>query len=132
MHQPNHTNHQYHPNSPLPQTGMTNINVLREIQSGYRMPCPKGCPQPLYSIMLQCWAAHEGDRPTFSCLQRRLEEMLNGPGAEYCCASTMLVRQLLGWSWIGVVVDYGVWGGWVCFRVAVEEKQVVVMYGWWR
>lgn len=32
---------------------MTNAEVLQQVDQGYRMPCPPGCPPALYDIMLQ-------------------------------------------------------------------------------
>ncbi|MCP9260398.1 Tyrosine-protein kinase STK [Dirofilaria immitis] len=39
----------------LPYPGMTNAEVLQQVENGYRMACPPGCPAALYDIMLQCW-----------------------------------------------------------------------------
>ena len=35
--------------------GMTNAEVLHQVEHGYRMQCPQGCPPLLYDIMLECW-----------------------------------------------------------------------------
>ena len=34
---------------------MTNAEVLHQVEHGYRMPSPPGCPPSLYDIMLECW-----------------------------------------------------------------------------
>ena len=39
----------------FPFAGMTNAEVLHQVEHGYRMPCPPGCPNALYDIMLECW-----------------------------------------------------------------------------
>lgn len=75
----------------LPYPGMTNAEVLHQVEHGYRMPCPPGCPQALYEIMLSCWAKDEMERPTFETLQWRLEEFFALPGSEYT-DSTIAVR----------------------------------------
>ena len=35
--------------------GMTNAEVLQQVERGYRMPSPPGNPEALYAIMLDCW-----------------------------------------------------------------------------
>jgi len=73
--------------------GMTNAEVLHQVEHGYRMPCPPGCPRALYEIMLECWAKDEMERPTFETLQWKLEEFFVLPASEYS-ESTMAVRWL--------------------------------------
>ena len=68
---------------PVMVAGMTNAEVLHQVEHGYRMPCPPGCPQALYDIMLECWKKDENDRPTFETLQWKLEEFFTLPGSEY-------------------------------------------------
>ena len=41
----------------FPYPGMTNAEVLQQLEGGYRMPAPRGCPAPLYQTMLDCWKA---------------------------------------------------------------------------
>ena len=57
----------------FPYPGMNNAQVLEALQTGYRMPCPMGCPQQLYEIMKECWRDDAASRPTFEMLQCRLE-----------------------------------------------------------
>uniref|UniRef100_A0A0R3R715 Protein kinase domain-containing protein n=1 Tax=Brugia timori TaxID=42155 RepID=A0A0R3R715_9BILA len=35
----------------LPYPGMTNAEVLQQVDNGYRMACPVGCPVALYDII---------------------------------------------------------------------------------
>ena len=35
--------------------GMTNAEVLHQVEHGYRMASPQNCPPALYDIMLECW-----------------------------------------------------------------------------
>ena len=58
----------------FPYPGMTNREVLEKVFDGYRMPCPRNCPQKLHDIMLDCWRHDPGSRPTFKSLQWTLEE----------------------------------------------------------
>jgi len=71
-------------------SGMTNAEVLHQVEHGYRMPCPQGCPHSLYEIMLECWHKEEMERPTFETLQWKLEEFFTLSGSEY--TDTVLVR----------------------------------------
>jgi fyn-related kinase len=41
----------------IPYPGMTNAEVLQQVERGYRMPCPPNCPQELYELMLDTWKA---------------------------------------------------------------------------
>ncbi|XP_074641064.1 tyrosine-protein kinase Src42A-like [Tubulanus polymorphus] len=67
----------------IPYPGMTNAEVLHQVEHGYRMPCPPGCPPALYEIMLECWKKEEMERPTFETLQWKLEEFFTLAGSEY-------------------------------------------------
>ena len=56
-----------------PYPGMNKSQVQEKLQTGYRMPCPTSCPEPLYKIMWDCWK-EDADRLTFETLQWQLEE----------------------------------------------------------
>ncbi|XP_065176206.1 tyrosine-protein kinase SRK2-like [Sycon ciliatum] len=58
----------------VPYPGMSNAEVLTQVDRGYRMPPPPNCPEPFYQIMLDCWKKEEMDRPTFEYLRYRLED----------------------------------------------------------
>ncbi|KAJ8336470.1 hypothetical protein SKAU_G00376900 [Synaphobranchus kaupii] len=57
-----------------PYPALVNKEVLEQVHHGYRMPCPKGCPDSLYQLMLHCWRKQPDERPTFSYLQTFLED----------------------------------------------------------
>ena len=59
----------------FPYPGMNNQQVLEAVPVGYRMPCPHGCPESLYEVMLECWKDEANHRPTFETLQRKLEQL---------------------------------------------------------
>ena len=58
----------------VPYPGMTNDEVLVQVNQGYRMPQPPGCPDPLYQMMLDCWKTDPKERPKFEHLMDQLEE----------------------------------------------------------
>lgn len=62
---------------------MTNAEVLQQVDNGYRMSCPVGCPSALYEIMLQCWNKEPEKRPTFETLQWKLEDLFITDSTEY-------------------------------------------------
>lgn len=68
-------------------SGMTNAEVLHQVEHGYRMPCPQYCPAALYEIMLECWNKDPMKRPTFETLQWKLEDFFTMEGSEYKEAS---------------------------------------------
>lgn len=71
----------------IPYPGMTNAEVLHQVEHGYRMPCPNNCPSTLYDIMLECWHKDPMKRPTFETLQWKLEDFFTMEGSEYKEAS---------------------------------------------
>lgn len=56
----------------MPYPNMSNAEVLRALDTGYRMPRPITCPEALYERMLQCWLAEPQRRPTFETLRWEL------------------------------------------------------------
>ncbi|CAF0838338.1 unnamed protein product [Rotaria sordida] len=67
----------------IPYPGMTNAEVLRRVDQGYRLPQPLNCPLSLYTIMLECWNADPDLRPSFLILQYRLENEYIGENPEF-------------------------------------------------
>lgn len=92
--------------------GMTNAEVLHQVEHGYRMPCPPGCPKALYDIMLECWRKEEMERPTFETLQWKLEEFFTMDPKDYREASFVRWAKLAqGWwnYFLLTLLPYG-WG----------------------
>merc|ERR1712021_314755 len=71
----------------IPYPGMTNAEVLHQVEHGYRMQSPQGCPPSLYDIMLECWHKDPVKRPTFETLQWQLEDFFTLSDSEYKEAS---------------------------------------------
>uniref|UniRef100_A0A4W6F479 Protein kinase domain-containing protein n=1 Tax=Lates calcarifer TaxID=8187 RepID=A0A4W6F479_LATCA len=53
----------------MPYEGILNKEVLDLLSSGFRLPCPTRCPQNIYRIMMDCWAAEPSKRPSFHALK---------------------------------------------------------------
>uniref|UniRef100_A0A673BRA7 Tyrosine-protein kinase n=1 Tax=Sphaeramia orbicularis TaxID=375764 RepID=A0A673BRA7_9TELE len=67
----------------IPYPGMTNPEVIRNLDRAYRMPRPEGCPDELYEIMSMCWKQKPEDRPTFEFLQNTLNDFFIATEAQY-------------------------------------------------
>ncbi|XP_040283121.1 tyrosine-protein kinase Blk isoform X3 [Bufo bufo] len=67
----------------IPYPGMTNPEVIRLLEEGYRMPCPENCTSELYDIMLKCWRETSEERPTFDYLQSVLEDFGTATEKQY-------------------------------------------------
>lgn len=63
--------------------GMTNPEVIRNLDRNYRMPCPDGCPEELYDIMMTCWNEKPENRPTFDYLQDILNDFFIATEGQY-------------------------------------------------
>ncbi|KFZ61252.1 Tyrosine-protein kinase Blk, partial [Antrostomus carolinensis] len=64
----------------IPYPGMTNPEVIRNLERGYRMPCPDMCPA---NIILKCWRNKPEERPTFEYLQSVLEDFYTATEKQY-------------------------------------------------
>ncbi|XP_062617696.1 hepatocyte growth factor receptor-like [Saccostrea cucullata] len=60
--------------NPYPE--VDNWDVLRYIKKNRRMPQPPFCPDPLYTVMRNCWEFDPNNRPQFSELVTSIKEML--------------------------------------------------------
>lgn len=67
----------------VPYPSMSNTEVLTQVEHGYRMPCPQGCPPALYEIMYECWHKDPLKRPTFDTLKWKLDEFFETDTNEY-------------------------------------------------
>lgn len=67
----------------LHPTGMNNREVLEQVEHGYHMPCPPGCPVSLYEVMEQTWRLDPEERPTFEYLQSFLEDYFTSTEPQY-------------------------------------------------
>ncbi|XP_029139520.1 tyrosine-protein kinase Lck isoform X3 [Protobothrops mucrosquamatus] len=67
----------------IPYPGMSNPEVIQNLERGYRMPQPDNCPEELYKLMLQCWRNNPEQRPTFEFLKGVLEDFFTATEGQY-------------------------------------------------
>nr|XP_034975980.1 tyrosine-protein kinase Lck [Zootoca vivipara]XP_034975981.1 tyrosine-protein kinase Lck [Zootoca vivipara] len=67
----------------IPYPGMSNPEVIQNLERGYRMPAPENCPEELYKLMLQCWKENPEQRPTFEYLKGVLEDFFTATEGQY-------------------------------------------------
>uniref|UniRef100_A0A8C8FF65 Tyrosine-protein kinase n=1 Tax=Oncorhynchus tshawytscha TaxID=74940 RepID=A0A8C8FF65_ONCTS len=67
----------------VPYPGMVNREVLEQVERGYRMPCPQGCPDSLHEMMKLCWKKDPDERPTFEYIQSFLEDYFTATEPQY-------------------------------------------------
>uniref|UniRef100_A0A8B9KSK4 non-specific protein-tyrosine kinase n=1 Tax=Astyanax mexicanus TaxID=7994 RepID=A0A8B9KSK4_ASTMX len=54
-----------------PYTSMSNQQTRDEVERGYRMPAPTGCPDDIYALMCRCWQYDPRHRPSFQKIRKR-------------------------------------------------------------
>lgn len=62
-----------------PYGDMTNQEVMKSIEDGYRLPPPVDCPSILYELMKVCWAYDRARRPRFREIHAQLEHFISSP-----------------------------------------------------
>ncbi|NWS16223.1 LCK kinase, partial [Pachyramphus minor] len=67
----------------IPYPGMTNPEVIQNLERGYRMPQPDNCPAELYELMRQCWKESPEERPTFEYMKSVLEDFFTATEGQY-------------------------------------------------
>ncbi|CAH8556058.1 unnamed protein product [Schistosoma turkestanicum] len=61
----------------IPYPRMMANQVLRHIESGYRMKSPEDCPSTIYSLMLRTWHSEPSNRPSFVEILKELIQLRN-------------------------------------------------------
>ncbi|KAL2101546.1 hypothetical protein ACEWY4_003307 [Coilia grayii] len=60
------------------QGQMTVMKLITLLERHSRLPCPKDCPQEVYSLMRRCWSINPDERPTFQDLIRSMQDIRQG------------------------------------------------------
>ena len=58
----------------LPYLEISNTELMKQLQDGYRAPCPENCEEKLYDTILSCWRERPDNRPTFETLRWQMED----------------------------------------------------------
>ncbi|KAK7913052.1 hypothetical protein WMY93_013263 [Mugilogobius chulae] len=61
----------------IPYTSFTNQQTRDQVEKGYRMPAPSGCPPEITGIMNTCWEYEPQKRPSFKKLRAELASVHN-------------------------------------------------------
>ncbi|XP_073898214.1 ephrin type-A receptor 5 isoform X13 [Castor canadensis] len=64
-----------------PYWEMTNQDVIKAVEEGYRLPSPMDCPAALYQLMLDCWQKDRNSRPKFDEIVNLLDKLIRNPSS---------------------------------------------------
>ncbi|XP_072547563.1 ephrin type-A receptor 4 [Salminus brasiliensis] len=64
-----------------PYWDMSNQDVIKAIEEGYRLPPPMECPVALHQLMLECWLRERSERPKFSQIVNMLDKLIRNPAS---------------------------------------------------
>uniref|UniRef100_A0AAY4BZC3 receptor protein-tyrosine kinase n=2 Tax=Denticeps clupeoides TaxID=299321 RepID=A0AAY4BZC3_9TELE len=64
-----------------PYWEMSNQDVIKAVDEGYRLPAPMDCPVVLHQLMLDCWEKNRSDRPKFSQIVGTLDHLIRNPSS---------------------------------------------------
>ncbi|XP_053723271.1 ephrin type-A receptor 8 isoform X3 [Synchiropus splendidus] len=62
-----------------PYWNLTNRDVIKSVEEGYRLPAPMGCPASLHTLMLDCWQKDRSERPRFCQIVTVLDKLIRNP-----------------------------------------------------
>ncbi|MEQ2234232.1 Ephrin type-B receptor 2, partial [Ilyodon furcidens] len=62
-----------------PYWNLTNRDVIKSVEEGYRLPTPMGCPAALHTLMLDCWQKDRNERPRFCQIVTVLDKLIRNP-----------------------------------------------------
>ncbi|XP_056148955.1 ephrin type-A receptor 4b isoform X2 [Lampris incognitus] len=64
-----------------PYWEMSNQDVIKAIDEGYRLPAPMDCPVVLHQLMLDCWEKGRSERPKFGQIVTTLDKLIRNPAS---------------------------------------------------
>uniref|UniRef100_A0AAR2IW13 receptor protein-tyrosine kinase n=1 Tax=Pygocentrus nattereri TaxID=42514 RepID=A0AAR2IW13_PYGNA len=71
-----------------PYWEMSNQDVIKAVDEGYRLPPPMDCPAALYQLMLDCWQKDRNNRPKFEQIVSILDKLIRNPSSLKITANT--------------------------------------------
>ncbi|XP_064832608.1 ephrin type-A receptor 3-like isoform X2 [Oncorhynchus masou masou] len=98
-----------------PYWEMSNQDVIKAVDEGYRLPPPMDCPAALYQLMLDCWQKERNNRPKFEQIVSILDKLIRNPGSLKITANTSSrpANLLLDRSSSEVVPSLDTMGDWL-------------------
>uniref|UniRef100_A0A3B5LJU4 receptor protein-tyrosine kinase n=1 Tax=Xiphophorus couchianus TaxID=32473 RepID=A0A3B5LJU4_9TELE len=119
-----------------PYWNLTNRDVIKSVEEGYRLPAPMGCPAALHTLMLDCWQKDRNERPRFCQIVTVLDKLIRNP-ENLKSMDTLCSKNLLGLnpgfaSWVvGVCmssfVDAWVLPGYSSFLLLLKSTHVIYL-----
>ncbi|MGH0131272.1 UNVERIFIED_CONTAM: hypothetical protein FKN15_034876 [Acipenser sinensis] len=64
-----------------PYWEMSNQDVIKAVEEGYRLPGPMDCPAALYQLMMDCWQKDRNSRPKFEEIVSILDKLIRNPSS---------------------------------------------------
>ncbi|NXA59397.1 EPHA2 protein, partial [Mohoua ochrocephala] len=62
-----------------PYWELSNHEVMKAINDGFRLPAPLDCPSAIYQLMMQCWQQERCRRPKFTDIVSILDKLIRAP-----------------------------------------------------
>ncbi|NXO78902.1 EPHA2 protein, partial [Sitta europaea] len=62
-----------------PYWELSNHEVMKAINDGFRLPAPLDCPSAIYQLMMQCWQQERARRPKFADVVSILDKLIRAP-----------------------------------------------------
>ncbi|KAF5922058.1 hypothetical protein HPG69_010509 [Diceros bicornis minor] len=62
-----------------PYWELSNHEVMKAINDGFRLPTPMDCPSAIYQLMMQCWQQERTRRPKFADIVSILDKLIRAP-----------------------------------------------------
>nr|XP_033777990.1 ephrin type-A receptor 2 [Geotrypetes seraphini] len=62
-----------------PYWELSNHEVMKAINEGFRLPAPMDCPSTVYQLMMQCWQQERSRRPKFTDIVSILDKLIRAP-----------------------------------------------------
>ncbi|XP_052547992.1 ephrin type-A receptor 2 isoform X1 [Tympanuchus pallidicinctus] len=62
-----------------PYWELSNHEVMKAINEGFRLPAPLDCPSAVYQLMMQCWQQERARRPKFADIVSILDKLVRAP-----------------------------------------------------
>ncbi|NWH93091.1 EPHAA protein, partial [Aegithalos caudatus] len=71
-----------------PYWDMSQQDVLKAVEDGFRLPAPANCQPPLHQLMLSCWHKERSQRPKFPQIHSALSKLVQSLEPPECPSST--------------------------------------------